>query len=223
MQSTKAQSLYVEAISLNPPEERFQLGFYILDFSSAGFLNTPGHRGLALMEESANLGYAEAQYQMGLYCLFEDEHLSVLENPQQEMLSGVKWLAHAARQNHGDACLVLGDCYSEHFRQYGHSIMGIDNEKSIRYYERGAEADCTNAMCRLAKLYYDGLVEEDDEAAYSWISRACDAGANLWPELGECYMNARGTPKDIPKAIHAFEQSINANERFVDASNTIWQ
>lgn len=224
-----AEQLYAEAINLSFLE-RFHEASYVTEIGLAPLVAPAGNIGLQLMVESANAGYAPAQYQLGIYCLFEDHHresaLHCVEgqNPnfsaqitlqRQEADAGIKWLQNAANGNHADACLLLGDIFSEHVFCGGiTSFCASNDQKAFGYYTKSSQLGNRNAMYRLGRCYYHGWgTSENNDAAFSHFCRAQNAGCELmWSQLGECYMGGYGTKQDIPKAIEMFERSLNSKD-----------
>lgn len=207
---SNAEKLYAEALNIDVPGG-FRPGKYLPDAGMAVF-TFAGNKGVQLVKKAAELGYAEAQYQVALFYWFEKRNDNAsLDERNQQALYGLTLLKRAAEQNHGEACLVLGDYYSEFYSCLGNCPSDIDNSKSFFYYQKGASAGCVDAMERLARCYYHGRgVAEDNDKAFTWFSKACQAGhEDVWYTLGECYLGGYGTKQDIPKAITAFEKALN--------------
>lgn len=232
----KAQQLYNEAISLDFLN-KFHEAFYAPEVGLAPLAGS-GRKGLQLMKESADLGYSKAQYQLGIFYLFDHYHRDAIYEQitdphekyttrekleKQDIQNGVSQLEHAAQQNHGDACLLLGDIYCEHFFCGGlaHNLDHYNANKAFSYYKRAAELGNADAMYRLGRCHYHGWgTSENDNSAFLWFCKARDAGCKMmWTQLGECYMNGLGTCEDIPKAIQAFEQALK--ERDVGFSDAV--
>ena len=159
-----AQELYEQALNLDFLE-KFHKGIYITQIGLVPMILPAGNSGLSLIIAAANQGYAQAQYQLSLYYLFEREHrhadVSHIENDhdrfsalraleRDEQHKGLILLETAARQNHGDACLLLGDIYCENRYCGGRpSSIILDNQKAFAYYHKGAHAGCEDSMYRV--------------------------------------------------------------------------
>ncbi len=221
----KAKQLYDEAINLDFLEQFFET-VYVSKIGLANFFMPGGKKGLCLMQEAADRGYSPAQYQMALYYLFERHHkeaavsnieddharyraLSELESQEEE--KGLRLLHLAADQNHGEACLLLGDIFCENmFCGALSKSIQEDDRKAFAYYQKGARAGNCDAMYWVALFYYYGRgIAENNEEAFSWLLKAQQAGCDMvWLQLGECYMCGYGTEQDIPLAIDAFERVL---------------
>lgn len=227
----KAEQLYNEAVNTEDFLSRFYVGTYVEEHNFATFALPPMPNGIEKMTLSAKAGYAPAQYQLGLYYLFEHYHRdaaveviedenfaykkkSELEKEEQDL--GLRWMKVAADQNHGDACIVMANLFSN-----GYFGVTKSDESAVIYYQRGAENGDANCMYRLGRCYYHACgVEENNEKAFNWYCKARNAGCkSMWHPLGECYMNGWGTKQNIPWAINAFEKQLQEGPSgFNDAS-----
>ena len=221
--NTKGKILFEQAINLG--FDSFHVSEYLPQVGICVMELPAGQKGLKLMIEAADNGYAQAQYALGIYYLFESIHREVkVENiesdlerfealralEKQESQEGIELLKLAALQYHGNACLVLGDIYSPNHYCKASYYFTTDEHKALGYYKMGASAGNADAMCRLGVAYYLGFgVQADDTSAFVWFCKSRDNGGKLmWVYLGDCYLNGCGTNADIPKAIAAYENSL---------------
>lgn len=215
----KAKQLYEEAIKPNFPHSFFPASYSEKDDWVFTFM-PPGKHGWELMMQSAELGYAPAQFQIGAYYIFDSDHrkqdagtledyeslkkLADLEHKEEAM--GIEWMKKAACQNHPESCLVLGNAYL-----HGIFTLQKDESSAFKYYQLGARSG--NAVCifKLALCYFHGIgIAENNNAAFRWFQDAEKAGCKTaWPYLGECYLKGYGTEIDITMAINAYENTMS--------------
>lgn len=231
-----AQESYNQAIRLDF-SKKFHEGIYVTQIGLVPMCFPAGSEGLSLITAAANQGYAPAQYQLALYYLFEHEHRKAATKhiednhtrfaacqtlERNEQGKGMQLLESAAHQNHGDACLLLGDIYSENTYCGGRPFGTVqNNQKAFEYYNKGAHSACADAMYRLGRCYYYGEgTAESNATAFIWFCRAQEAGCTLvYAFLGDCYMNAYGTTEDIPKAISYLSRDLSdSHSGFHDSS-----
>ena len=209
----RAVALYREAITLS--EERWCEGVYVPIGNPCfgSFLEPVGQKGRDLMTEAANIGLPVAQYQLGLFFLFEDKHRREMDidyedilNIEQQRLS-VIWLRNAAKQGHGEAALVLGDLYMNRVENV--DFLLADDVRGFQAYQMGAEGDY-ETMCRLGECYFLGKgTEKNYAAAFECFEKAKLASLTAWYFLGECYMSGYGTQRNTAKAIECFLKAVN--------------
>jgi hypothetical protein len=87
-----------------------------------------------------------------------------------------------------------------------------DVREAVKWYELAAEGKEAWAMLSLAFIYHDGkLGQPDQEKAFSWFKQAAEKGNHLlgYANLGICFQNGTGTPKDTAKAAAIFNNHRN--------------
>jgi TPR repeat protein len=118
---------------------------------------------IKMLETAADLGYATAQYQLGVYN----------QNQRISYDKALKYLTLAAKGGVTDAYYRLG-MILEDFKRNVHSYS-----KAIHFYSEAIDNGHEYAMYRLARLYHLGKgVELDYEKAYNLYTRAADLGHN---------------------------------------------
>ena len=193
----------------------------------------------------ANLGNAEAQFQIGrMYAngdgVKQDYKLAVLwyekaakrSHPAAQNNLGVlyhngrgvkkdykkarKWYEKSAAQGYGRAFDNLGWIY-----QNGQGV-NVDYNKAFEYYSKGAAQGVPRSLNQLGWFYEHGLsVEIDYGEAFKWYSKGANKGnAASIKNLAIMYENGMGVAKDIKKAIALYRQSSekgneNAREALV--------
>lgn len=183
-----AQELYNQAIRLDFLK-KFHEGIYVTQIGLVPMCFPAGSEGLSLITAAANQGYAPAQYQLALYYLFEHEHRKAATKhiednhtrfaacqtlERNEQGKGMQLLESVAHQNHGDACLLLGDIYSENTYCGGRPFGTVqNNQKAFEYYNKGAHSACADAMYRLGCCYYYGEGTAESNATADTLCQGC--------------------------------------------------
>lgn len=133
---------------------------------------------LSLLIESANEGYADAQYQLANLLIKGEE-------VEQDYHNAIKYLEKAVSQNHPQAMYDLAFLYQN---GYGCST---DYKKAFELYKKSAELGFVDSIHQVAAYYWEGLgVVKDETKAIEWFKKACDK--NYIPSLitlGNIYYN----------------------------------
>ena len=159
------------------------------------------------------MGLPAAQYQLGLFFLFEDKHRREMDVDYEDILDveqqrlSVIWLRNAANQGHGEAALVLGDLYMNRIENV--ELLMAGDVRGFQAYQMGAEGDC-ETMCRLGECYFLGKgTEKNYAAAFECFEKAKWESLTAYYFLGECYGNGYGTQRNTEKAIECFLKALN--------------
>lgn len=141
---------------------------------------------------AADAGIAEAQYQLGMISIANEETLQ----------QGLEWLRKAANHAQVDAALALGKIYAR-----GKYSLGPDMREAAHWYRRAAEEGNPQAQYIYALMCLTGSgVERDDKQGMSWLQLA--AGRDYLPavhKLAECYRKGEGTEAN-PQLAEVWEQ-----------------
>ena len=109
---------------------------------------------LLLKAAEKEYGYAQYLLAMNFFDLYS-------ENNKEALF----WLERAANNDEPEALYQLGVYYSE----------GNDLAKSIKYYQRAAELNHSDAALALSYLYDEGIsVEQDDDKALFFLKKAAE-------------------------------------------------
>lgn len=137
--------------------------------------------GYALYEKAAELGDANAQFEMGTSIT-----VGKIDRPLSD---GVKWLELAAKNNHIQAINNLAICY-----QQGIGVEK-DMKKAFSLYSLAVSKGDAMAEFNVGQAYYFGLgVERNLSKALECVERAADAGCvNAYYMLGQIYENGEKT------------------------------
>ena len=109
---------------------------------------------LLLKAAEKEYGYAQYLLAMNFFDLYS-------ENNKEALF----WLERAASNDEPEALYQLGVYYSE----------GNDLAKSIKYYQRAAELNHSDAALALSYLYDEGIsVEQDDDKALFFLKKAAE-------------------------------------------------
>ena len=135
----------------------------------------------------------------------------------------VYWLEKSALQDNYRAQAMLGDCY--------HLGEGVTKNQKIAvyWYNKATENGHVDAQYILGLIYYYGEkgVRKNYKKAFKYFKAASDTG-HLEARycLIECYKNARGTKKDVAKAVkltlelfeikHDIEQIIKRDKEQIE-------
>ena len=182
-------------------------------------------RAAAYLTRAADMGYAEAQYSLGL-CHACGAGVS------WDNAAAAKCYLEAANQNHPKAQFELGKCYAE-----GLGVQ-MDCGQAAEWYRKAAKQDYAEAQYSLGVCYERGIgVPKDPAQASDWYRKAAKQGhiqaqealhrryaeeqdlSVYWIEavnrfrieasqgnagaqfsLGECYSKGRGVVKDLAQA-----------------------
>lgn len=163
----------------------------------------PDHKQAVIyIEKAANLGLANAQFQMaGFY--FQGKEVN------KDSEQAVAWLQKAANQNHFPAQFQLSACY------FQGSGVPQDNSQGVFWLKKAAEQNFPPAQCDLGVIFSQGMggVARDAEQAIALFQAA--AAQNYSPaqtNLGICYLNGAGVPPDAKKAVALLEEAAKNNK-----------
>lgn len=185
------------------------------------------HSAIVWYKKSAELGYMDAQGDLGLIYL---NGKGVSPNP----VEAVKWLVKAANQGDVLSQLVLGQMYKEGLGvsknqtesnkwydmaakscyENGYDAMFFDGNRAVDLFkiaiEIGAMPYNVWAMYQLGAMYYngDGGIGIDYPKSFMYFKMASDKGnVRAMYYLGMCYERGRGIPKDYEKANFYYKSS----------------
>lgn len=116
------------------------------------------------LHQAAQLGYAQAQAELGQMYLTGDD-------VEQDLNLGLKYLQQSATQMNASALNALGEAY-----EHG---LGVDTDiqQAIRYYKKAAEYVNLDAYSHLGRLYTKGIgVERDISIAREWLEKGSLVG-----------------------------------------------
>lgn len=117
------------------------------------------------LQQAAEAGQAEAQYQLGLFYAESDNAFD------SDLSSAMYWYKQAAAQGHACAQYNLASGY-----QKGLGIRQ-NAEKAFYWYRKAALQGDRDAQYNLAVSYEQGLgVAPDPEQALHWYQKAADQG-----------------------------------------------
>jgi TPR repeat protein len=159
-------------------------------------------KALKLLEQSANQGYYEAQYALGLIYARGLEHL---RNPKL----GFTYLERAANQGHDGAICRLGEL----------CVQGVGTPKNIskacEYFQRAIEMGNPHALSSLGAILLFGMgeVPAKKEEGLQMIQEAAEKGSKEAQfNLAQLYWKGDQVKKDKTKAIEWAKKS--ADQKF---------
>ena len=203
LSETEAAAWFARAAGQNDPDGTERLGYCCLcgrgvaqDFARAAELYGKaeelrramplGAGQLSSLRRQAELGDPDSQARLGQYCL----------KCSGGGAEGIQWLKLAARQNHAEACLWLGDCC-----RLG---KGADRDRAeaFRWYRLAAGRGLSRAKHALGNCYYTACgVGKDLREAVRWFRRAAGQGlAASQYTLGEFHFYGIGVRRDLQTA-----------------------
>ena len=129
-------------------------------------------KALDLYSQSAEMGYAEAQYVIGLY--YKDD-LGDIPNENVDLKKSAEWLKKAADQNHSGGQFHLALAYRN-----GDGVPK-DNKKAIELCNKAAQQGHDYAQFILGLYYSGGLKGMDNEhidmaKAIDWLKKSAAQG-----------------------------------------------
>ena len=196
-----------DTVRITNPELQCFMGRY---YEKGDRMNEAGR----YYEESAQQGFAEAQYRLGTLYVKEklvpimaaleafdtgnSEHYNNIRDAHRK--KGISLYEKAAAQDHAEALFELGVCY--------HFGKGVEKnlEKAFGFFKRAAELGVTSGLQNVGACYEHGLgIGKDEVKAVEWYKKGAEK--NLYDSqlcLANMYMLGKGTEKDISKAIALF-------------------
>ena len=114
-----------------------------------------------------------------------------------EPQGAAKMLSDKAMEGDADSQYWLGSIYFE-----GDSSNAQDYREAAKWYFRAARGGSASAMCRIGRMYQEGLgLGQDDEAAAGWFLEAAEKGsAEAQRRIGLLYRDGLGVERSIPEA-----------------------
>lgn len=210
------------------------------NFEKAKIAADSGDYSLAkkLYEESAKLGFAAAEYEIGELYYYG-------RGVKQDYEKSIEWYRRAAHKNDASALNDIGAAYesgkglkidrkeavswffraseigssradySLGFRYKDGDFLPQDYSKAFYYFERSAEAGDIDAQYELAKLYEKGLgVKVDAAKAMTWANRSVIAGnTDAQVLVGSFYERGFGVAKDETRAAKIYKQAATDGHR----------
>jgi hypothetical protein len=137
------------------------------------------------LEEGANRGDAEAQYQLGIFYA-----------RRREPVAALRWWKKAAEHGHAWAQTNLGATY------WRGSSVPVDYAEGVRWYRKAANQGIAFAQNELGYAYDVGKgVPQDHAEAARWYRKAANQGlAASQNNLGVLYADGKGVPQDYAEA-----------------------
>jgi len=175
--------------------------------------------GCESVEEKAEKGDADAQFQMGLELLADDSASKAL---------AFKWFRKSAEQGHAEAQYSLGELY------YDGTGVAKDEEKALDWFYASAEQDYTEAQRRLYNYWYyqntksgtgvlhqagiitsryrkDEQVDPDEE--HYWLEVLANKGlSDAQRLLAYNYMKGQNVTQDEAKAIELYKKAASSGD-----------
>ena len=151
--------------------------------------------GWDLFQRAAEMGYADAQYALGMEYL---EHIQEILPRAAAKAEGAKWLEKAAEQGHVGAQLALAKCYAT-----GKGVKR-DEAKAFEIYRKAADAGSAEAMYELRDFYNLGWggVTVDRAKAAELLRKSAEKGyVEAQRSLGLDCQHGYNTPIDLPEAV----------------------
>lgn len=139
--------------------------------------------GLAWLRKSADLGYPDAQYDLGI-------QLSRSDDP--DYAQALQWLQRAAASGHARAQYAIGQMKAEG--------LGVEkNEReAVRWYRQAADSGLATAEYAMGYATSEGAgIQKDDPDAMDWFRKAAQHGhAEAAFRISTMYANEEGVGKD---------------------------
>jgi len=189
----------------------------------AAFKNKDYQKAFQEWKAAADMGKAEAQFDLGLLYA---QGLGV----QRDLTEAARWYRKSADQGNAEAEFALGQMYLRgwgvprdeadalRWLQMANSVesdgpptdwtplegygVARDSKQAFYWYKMAADKGHPEAQFHLAHLYDDGDgVKRDHEQAARWMSASASQGyAPALAEFGERYATGRGVPQNDKRA-----------------------
>jgi TPR repeat protein len=155
-------------------------------------------KGLSLLSQSAQLGNAEAAFQLG----------SFEWNNHQQDSDAVDWFRVAANLGDTRAMDDIGIAYT-----YGRGVKADDSE-AFRWFQKAADQGIADAMNGLGVCYGTGRgVEKDVAKSFEWYQKGAEGGsATAMTNLAYSYANGAGVERNDALALEWFNNAAKAGD-----------
>ena len=143
------------------------------------------------LEMLASKGDADAQFQLGLYYL-RNEDIQKEEDVTKYHTTAFTWLQLAALQDHVKAQFYVGWCYEEG------AVIAKNELLAVGWYRKAAKQGYAKAQHNLALCYANGTgILRDEYEGFAWYEEAAKQGLALAQHsLGVCYEYGNGVDED---------------------------
>lgn len=184
---------------------------------------------IALLEESAVAGDADAKARLGGVLIYGIEDIS-----EEKVNRGYKLVQEAAREGNYIAQEVLekfeADLASYHANlhtwtltmQGSHAESKLDGINAVKFYKAASDEGCHQATSFLGSVYYNGVagVVQDYGKAAEYFKRAAEVGImSAQSMLGLCYLHGTGVVQDFEESEKWFLKAIEQGD--VEAMNCL--
>ena len=176
-------------------------------------------------EQSADMGYADAQFRLGYFYFYEYYHENDNEI-EKERIKGLELLTKAANQGHVKAQDELGLLYLYGYGWVDEPIVGQDYTKALEYFTKAANMGYANAQNSLGICYEKGEgVKQDYKKAVEYYKMAAEKGdASGQYLLGNCYEEGYGVKRNYKEAVKYYTLSSNqGNKSAIAALGTCYR
>lgn len=195
-----------KAVESNDPEACYQLAYLLLEGLSAPWAQ-PDNDPLSQpdfakwLTKAAELGYPQAQQDLGFYLL-----------SQYNTQSGLAWLEKAAQTGNPNWQFQLSRYYC-----CSNFVPDADLERSFYWALRAAKGGLVSAQSHVGYCYSVGLgVNKDDEKAARWMEKAASADDPYSQNnLAIAYEYGLSVEQSFDRAIYWYERAIKND--FTDA------
>ena len=171
----------------------------------------PSQEELEQLKRGAELGDAEAQYQLGS-CYGNGLGVEI------DMMEAVQWFTLAAEQGLAMAQYTLGNCY---YYSYG---VDYDCTKAAEWYLKAADQGLARAQCSLGKVERsnEGLDRDHKRQAHYWFRLAADQGdaEGQWNLAVLCHPDSE---EEIYWCKKAAEQGYIAAVEYLKEVEEMWK
>ena len=148
--------------------------------------------------ESAKMGHAKAQYDLGVRYL---TGVGMVEKDESEALA---WFQKSANQGYSLGQNALGNMYES-----GIGGLPRDHQEAVKWYQKAANQGCGKAIANLGRAYLYGLgVEKDTAKGIDLLQKLANEGDQYGEfYLGISYVDGIGVEKDLGKAFDLIKKS----------------
>jgi TPR repeat protein len=168
-------------------------------------VDTSTAEGLDWLSKAAKAGETQAWYALGFV-------YSNGVGVELDLAKSLKYYRQGAEAGDADCQTAMGMFY-----QAGDKIpsgLEADPAEAVKWYQKAAEQDHTEAIQHLATLNARGMgIDQDDAEAVRWYRKGAELGnADCMWGLGRCYLRAKGVQQDSVMAYALCSASLDGVE-----------
>lgn len=186
-----AYSIFIPTANKGIAEALYYLGLF---HKNGYFVKKDEKEALNYLTKAADLGYAEAQWQLALHYYDPWDGFTDIS---------VYWIEKAALLGHAKAQYEMGHCF-----EFGNHVEK-DLSKATRWYSKASKQNDSRASYRLGLCYEEGNgVEQNYDTAIKYYIKAAENGdEQAQMHLAYCYGQGKIVDKDFSKKMRWYTEA----------------